>query len=89
MLSSRSIATSYHFTGPIALRHQVSPALPLIQLSMRKIIRLWYRKVNKYVVQFGLILDIIYKFMWYFRDGGAILEKNRFEERRYIVLWHL
>lgn len=41
------------------------------------------------MVQFGLILDIIYKFMWYFRDGGAILEKNRFEERRYIVLWHL
>ena len=27
------------------------------------------------MVQFGLILDIIYKFMWYFRDGGAILEK--------------
>ena len=41
------------------------------------------------MVQFGLILDIIYKFMWYFMDGGAILEKNRFEERRYIVLWHL
>ena len=29
------------------------------------------------MVQFGLILDIIYKFMWYFRDGGAILEENR------------
>ena len=80
MLSSRSIATGYHFTGPIALRHSLSTTLPDIRFLLdfiRKIIRLWYGKVNKYMVQFGLVLDIVYKFLWYFGNGGAILGVNR------------
>lgn len=29
------------------------------------------------MVQFGLILDVFHKFLWYFGDGGVILEENR------------
>ena len=34
MLSSRSIATGYHFTGPIALRHSLSTTLPDIRFLL-------------------------------------------------------
>jgi hypothetical protein len=34
MLSSRSIATGYHFTGPIALRRSLSTTLPDIRFLL-------------------------------------------------------
>ena len=38
------------------------------------------------MVQFGLVLDVFHKFLWYFGDGGVILKKSKlFYERGKIM----